>query len=99
MAARRRPSEVAEGVGFEPTVTQGPQRLSRPPHSSVLATLRGGHYSSADGVRKAGSSLGPAGAGQRRSAKKSVSSAAPASAATPAVTVNSWFRRGSAPTL
>ncbi len=31
---------AAEGVGFEPTVTRGPQRLSRPPHSSALATLR-----------------------------------------------------------
>ena len=31
---------VAEGVGFEPTVTRRPQRLSRPPHSSALATFR-----------------------------------------------------------
>lgn len=33
---------LAEGVGFEPTVNRGPQRLSRPPHSSALATLRSG---------------------------------------------------------
>ena len=31
---------VAEGKGFEPLVTRRPQRLSRPPHSSALATFR-----------------------------------------------------------
>ena len=31
---------LAEGVGFEPTVTRRPQRLSRPSHSSALATFR-----------------------------------------------------------
>lgn len=30
----------AEGKGFEPLVTRRPQRLSRPPHSSALATFR-----------------------------------------------------------
>jgi hypothetical protein len=35
---------MAESVGFEPTVTRRPQRLSRPPHSSALATLRRRHY-------------------------------------------------------
>ena len=40
---RRRGSNVsflAEGMGFEPMVTRRPQRLSRPPHSSALATFR-----------------------------------------------------------
>ena len=32
---------LAEGEGFEPSVTRRPQRLSRPPHSSALATFRG----------------------------------------------------------
>ena len=31
---------LAEGEGFEPSVTRRPQRLSRPPHSSALATFR-----------------------------------------------------------
>jgi len=31
---------VAEAVGFEPTVTRRPQRLSRPSHSSALARFR-----------------------------------------------------------
>jgi hypothetical protein len=35
------PERVAEGMGFEPMVTRRPQRLSRPPHSSALATFRG----------------------------------------------------------
>ena len=33
---------LAEGVGFEPTVTRKPQRFSRPSHSSALAPLRSG---------------------------------------------------------
>ena len=40
---RRRGSNtciLAEGMGFEPMVTRRPQRLSRPPHSSALATFR-----------------------------------------------------------
>ena len=37
------PVLVAESEGFEPSVTRRPQRLSRPPHSSALATLRAGH--------------------------------------------------------
>ena len=32
---------LAEGEGFEPSVTRRLQRLSRPPHSSALATFRG----------------------------------------------------------
>ncbi len=39
----RAPVLVAESEGFEPSVTRRPQRLSRPPHSSALATLRAGH--------------------------------------------------------
>jgi hypothetical protein len=39
-----RPDQRAEGVGFEPTVTRRPQRLSRPPHSSALATFRRRRY-------------------------------------------------------
>ena len=31
---------LAEGVGFEPTETRRPQRLSRPSHSSTLASFR-----------------------------------------------------------
>jgi GTP 3',8-cyclase len=31
---------AAEGMGFEPMETRRPQRLSRPPHSSALATFR-----------------------------------------------------------
>ena len=34
------PVLVAESEGFEPSVTRRPQRLSRPPHSSALATFR-----------------------------------------------------------
>ena len=32
--------EVAEGVGFEPTVGINPQRFSRPSHSAALAPFR-----------------------------------------------------------
>ena len=32
---------VAEGKGFEPLESRNPQRLSRPSHSSALATFRG----------------------------------------------------------
>ncbi len=35
---------LAEGVGFEPTVTRRPQRFSRPPHSSALATFHSEPY-------------------------------------------------------
>src|SRR5918993_4483622 len=35
---------VAEGVGFEPTETRRPQRLSRPSHSSALAAFRPAGY-------------------------------------------------------
>ena len=42
----------AEGMGFEPMVTRRPQRLSRPPHSSALATFRGRRYQSARGAPK-----------------------------------------------
>lgn len=38
--AARAPVLVAESEGFEPSVTRRPQRLSRPPHSSALATFR-----------------------------------------------------------
>src|SRR5690554_6065781 len=31
---------MAEGVGFEPTEARRPQRLSRPSHSSTLASFR-----------------------------------------------------------
>ena len=31
---------LAEGVGFEPTEARRPQRLSRPSHSSALASFR-----------------------------------------------------------
>src|SRR4051795_12715113 len=33
---------LAEGVGFEPTEARRPQRLSRPSHSSALASFRPG---------------------------------------------------------
>ena len=35
-----KPSKLAEGVGFEPTVHLRAQRFSRPPHSTALASLR-----------------------------------------------------------
>ena len=38
--ALKAPALVAESEGFEPSVTRRPQRLSRPPHSSALATFR-----------------------------------------------------------
>ena len=42
MAAQRSPfcSELAERVGFEPTVRLHAQRFSRPPRSTALAPLR-----------------------------------------------------------
>jgi hypothetical protein len=39
---RRDQGNVAEGVGFEPTVSLHPQRFSRPSHSAALAPLRDG---------------------------------------------------------
>ena len=37
LARRIRRRALAEGVGFEPTVTQAPQRFSRPPRSTTPA--------------------------------------------------------------
>ena len=85
--------ELAESMGFEPMVTRRPQRLSRPPHSSALATLRCRGYR-----RPSGSPAGPA-LESRRSEKNSWSSAAHSSARTIGTTPNSWLSRGSAPRL
>src|SRR5262245_44951910 len=84
---------VAEGVGFEPTEGRNPQRLSRPSHSSALASFRAGTLE--------GGGVGPSARSQagRCPAKKSVRSAAHSSARTPCVTGGLWLRRGSANTL
>jgi site-specific DNA recombinase len=84
---------LAESVGFEPTVTRRPQRLSRPPHSSALATLRRRHYR----WPRAPGETDAATCDQRRTAKKALRSAALSSARTSSVSANSWLRRGSLP--
>ena len=77
--------QVAESVGFEPTVASRPQRFSRPSHSSTLATLRAGRYRSASPALR-----------RRRTVR---SAAASARRRTPATTATSWLSRGSAPRL
>src|SRR5262245_60149268 len=64
-----------------------PQRLSRPSHSSALATLRRRPYRTLRSFRQAGGNLG----GYRRVAKKRTRRSAHSSARTPATVSNSWF--------
>ena len=88
----RRAVVMAEGMGFEPMVTRRPQRLSRPPHSSALATFRRRHYRRR--LRRP-TCRGRAAGLQRRSAKKRASTSAHSSARTPWTHGTSWLRRGS----
>jgi hypothetical protein len=83
---------MAEGVGFEPTEARRPQRLSRPSHSSALASFRRARLAAGPG--------GPAvGHLRRRMAKNSTSRAAQRSASTPPTTGMRWLSRGSATTF
>src|SRR6476620_10095444 len=84
---------VAEGVGFEPTEGRNPQRLSRPSHSSALASFRAGTLEAATARSPGQVQLG------RRPAKNSVRRAAHSAARTPWVTGGLWLSRGSANTL
>ena len=93
---------AAESVGFEPTVSRNPQRLSRPPHSSALATLRRRPYPSAPSTSQTvrpgsvAARCWPRGfSGGRRRSPATAPRTPPTR--TSMTVANSWFSRGSDP--